>query len=125
VADVTARFFDELSRRGHEPHLHGVTGSIRFDLSRGGRTEHWLVAIDAGDVTVSRENVEADSVFRADRALFDQLASGEANAMASLLRGAVGIEGDLELTMRFQRVFPGPRRSTDERAAAGYARRQS
>jgi hypothetical protein len=125
MTDATADFFGGLAERGSEPILQNVTGTIRFDLMRGKKAEHWLVTIKKGDVTVSRENVDADSVVRIDKALFDQIASGEANTMASLLRGAVSGEGDLELAIRFERLFPGPPSSSDQRRAAGYARRAS
>jgi hypothetical protein len=36
-------FFDELASRGHEPLLRKVTGSARFDVVAGQRTEHWLL----------------------------------------------------------------------------------
>ena len=44
---------------------------------------------------------------RADRKVFDAIVSGEMNALAATLRGAVVIEGDLGLLARFQRLFPG------------------
>jgi hypothetical protein len=34
--------------------------------------------------------------------------TGETNALAAYLRGAVEVEGDPELLLRFQRIFPGP-----------------
>ena len=67
---------------------------MRFDLEDGKETERWLVAVVKGDVAVSRKNAAADCVVRADKALFDGIASGEANAMAALLRGAMSVEGD-------------------------------
>ena len=124
MADATAEFFDELAQRGREPLLQKATGTLRFDLVQGKRTEHWLLAVKKGDLTVSHRNIRADCVVRADEALFDRIASGEANAMAALLRGEMGVEGDVELLVSFQRLFPGPPRSRDRRRAAGYARRQ-
>jgi putative sterol carrier protein len=123
--DATTEFFDELGRRGHEPILEKVTATMRFDLADAGRTERWLVAVDKGDVAVSHRNAKADCVLRADRKLFEGLARGEVNAMAALLRGAIGVEGDPQLMVVFQRLLPAPPGSRDPRAAAGYARRQS
>ena len=37
------------------------------------------------------------------------MATGEVNALAGLLRGELTVEGDPELLVLFQRVFPGPR----------------
>jgi putative sterol carrier protein len=106
--DATSEFFDELRRRGRDPLLGNATGSVRFDLARGAGTDHWLVALSAGDATVSRANAGADCVVQADQALFDLIARGDVNPMAALLRGELTAEGDLELLMRLQRLFPGP-----------------
>jgi hypothetical protein len=125
MPDATAEFFGALAERGGEPPLQTMKGTIRFELMDGKRTERWLVTLAKGDVTVSRKNAEADTVVRIDKQLFDQIASGKANAMASLLRGTVGIQGDLELAVRFVRLFPGPPRSGGKRRPAGNARRRS
>ena len=124
MTDSTSEFFDELDRRSHEPLLEKASGTLRFDLADGKRTDRWLVTVKKGDVAVSHRNVRADCVVRADRALFDGVAGGEVNAMAALLRGAMGFEGDVGLLVLFQRLFPGPPRSRSRRHAAGYARRQ-
>ncbi len=110
VADATAEFFAKLARRGHEPLLEKVTGTFRFEVT-GERAEHWLVGVKKGDVTVSRGNVKADAVVRADRKVFDAIASGEMNALAATLRGAAVMQGDLGLLAGFQRLFPGPPRA--------------
>jgi putative sterol carrier protein len=108
----TETFFDELGRRGHEPLLENVSGSLRFDLDHDNQTDHWLVNVADGDVTVSARNVKADTVLHTDRALFDRIVAGQANALAALLRGLIGVEGNRELVAKFQRVFPGPSEDT-------------
>jgi putative sterol carrier protein len=125
MADTTMQFFEALGRRGHEPMLEKVRASMRFDLANGGRTERWLVSVDKGDIAVSRRNARADCVVRVDRTLFEGLASGRVNAMAALLRGAIGVEGDPQLIVLFQRLLPSPPGSRDPRTSAGHARRQS
>jgi putative sterol carrier protein len=111
MTDATTEFFQGLATRGHEPVLAKATGTLRFDLRDGGaRAERWLITIDKGDVAVSHKNAKADCVVRADRALFEGIASGESNAMAAFLRGAVEIDGDRGLLLAFQRAFPGPPR---------------
>ncbi len=124
MTDSTSEFFGELGGRGHEPLLEKATGTLRFDLTDGKRTDRWLVSVKKGDVAVSHRNVRADCVVRADRALFDSVADGEVNAMAALLRGAMGVEGDVELLVLFQKLFPGPPRSRSPRHTAGYASRK-
>ena len=101
-------FFGELERRGYDPLLDGGTGTVRFDLVRDAKIDHWLVAVNAGTASVSRANVDADCVVLIAKALFDGIACGEVNAMAALLRGELSAEGDLELLLRLQRLFPGP-----------------
>jgi putative sterol carrier protein len=51
------------------------------------RTDRYIVAVNHGTVAVSDENVEADCVVRAERTLFDGIASGEENLMAAAVFG--------------------------------------
>jgi putative sterol carrier protein len=123
--DSVARLFDELAARAHEPLLEKAKGTFRFDLTSGKKVERWLVTINRGDVVVSRRNSAADCVIRCERAQFERILAGRTNAMAAMLRGEIELEGDLGLMATFQRLLPGPQRSSDARHAAGYARRQS
>ena len=122
--DLTAEFFDELASRGHEPLLRKVTGSARFDVVAGERTERWLVTIDKGDICVSRGNTPADAVLRANKGSFDRVVAGELNLMAAVLRGEVAVEGDPRLLVRLQRLFPRPQGGRTRRQAAGSAGRE-
>lgn len=115
MADTTLQFFTELGRRSHVPLLEKATGTIRFDVKDGKRTDRWLVTVVKGDLAVSRRNVRADCVVSMDRALLDRVASGEANAMAALLREEIEVEGDVQLLVAFQRLLPGPSRSRRRR----------
>jgi len=108
----TRSFFGDLQDRGHEPILNGESGTLRFDLGGGGRSEHWYVAIADGDVTVSHRRGPADTIVRADRDVFERMAQGTVNAIAAQLRGTLVVEGNLHLLMVFQRLFPGPPTST-------------
>ncbi len=119
-ADAGARpFFEELQVRAYEPILRGESGSLRFDLRRGSVPEHWYILIDDGNITVSHRRARADMVAKADGELFDRIAQGRANAMAAQLSGALVVEGDLHLLMVFQRLFPGPPRSSTAARPAG------
>jgi putative sterol carrier protein len=103
-----AQFFEELGSRGHEPLVGRASGSARFDLVDGRKTERWLVTIDRGDVTVSKRNAAADCVLRADRASFERIVAGERNVMAAVLRGEVAVSGDASLLVLLQRLVPRP-----------------
>jgi ubiquinone biosynthesis protein UbiJ len=108
MADATAVFFDELARHGRVQLLGDAVGTLRFELVSGSRVEIWRVGLDHGDVSVSQDEGDADCVVRGDKALFDGIASGEVNAMAALLRGALTFQGDPELLVRLQRLLPSP-----------------
>ena len=117
MADPTSGFFERLGQPGAR-RLGNVTASIRIDLERGKATEHWLVAIDKGNVSVSRKNVKADAALRTDKEIFDRLARGEASPLASMLRGLVQAEGDAELIVLFQGLFPAPHNTFSRQASA-------
>jgi putative sterol carrier protein len=118
MKDPTTEFFDELDQRGHEPLLRQATGTLRFDLADGKSKARWFVTLTKGDVSVSRANGEADCVVTTGRPLFDAIILGETNAMAAVIRGEIGVEGDQELLVLFQRVFSGPAESIRRREAA-------
>jgi hypothetical protein len=124
MPDPTADFFGAIAERGHERLLEKVSGTVRADLTSGDRAEHWFVSIAHGDMTVSNAADEADCVIQTEKETFDRVASGEANAMALTLRGAIVVRGNVELLALFQRLFPGPPGQREQPVAAGYARRQ-
>ena len=109
TGETTTAFFEALAERGRDPALEKTTGTIRFDLEGGERPTRWLVTIGkSGEVAVSRKQAKADCVVRVDSTLFDDIARGQANAMAAVLRGAMRVEGDAALLVAFQSLFPGP-----------------
>jgi predicted lipid carrier protein YhbT len=122
MADATADFFAALAERGHEPLLENATGTVRCDLRVGPKTERWLLSVVRGDLAVSRRNARADCVVSADKALFDRIAAGKANATAALLRGEVEVQGNLRLIVAFQRLLPGPPRTRRRRPTTSAAR---
>jgi predicted lipid carrier protein YhbT len=115
TVDATEAFFGRLAERGHEPLLEKVDGSMRFDVVEGRKTRRWLVSVHNGDISVSPGAGSADCVLRTDKALFDRVAAGRANAMAAYLRGAIAIEGDVELLVLFQRLLPSASRGRRRR----------
>jgi putative sterol carrier protein len=113
MTSPTESYFAELDRQGRMPALARANGTIRFDLT-GGPAQPWYVDIDRGDVTVSHADAEADCVVRMDRGLLDLLVEGRLNPMAALLRGDLTIEGDAQLLVLAQRMFPMPAPETAE-----------
>lgn len=109
MTDAVQEFFQELESKGHQPLLGKVKGTVRIDLwNDNGATDHWLVAVDRGDFAIAHETANADCILRADKALFEKLITGEENAIAATLRGALLCTGNVELLFAIQRIFPGP-----------------
>jgi putative sterol carrier protein len=111
--DGIAEFFSQLGGRRREQLLAKVTGSVRFELVNGGRTDEWLVNLTKGDITVAHEGGPAECTIRVDRRFFERLCRGEENAIAATLRGALVCRGDVELLFAIQRIFPGPPRQAE------------
>jgi len=122
MSNPTEEFFTELADRGQDPRLAGASGTLRVDVHPDGDlagepAEHWLITLGSGDVAVARGKAPADCVIRVEKTLLDQLVTGEANGMAAVLRGAMAIDGDVELPVQLQRIFPGPPRGPREEAS--------
>lgn len=77
AVDATSRFFERLDRGAL---LEKVEGIVRFDLQEEAHTEHWLVKINRGEVSVSREERDADAVVGSAPALFEAIVRGEENS---------------------------------------------
>ncbi|NJP33089.1 SCP2 sterol-binding domain-containing protein [Micromonospora thermarum] len=107
MADATTRFFEDLDRRGYEPLLAKTSGTLRFDLQEGAHTHHWMVRIDRGNLRVTQEDREADTVVGVSPALFEDLAAGREHGIAAILRGDVTVSGDPRLIVQVERLFPG------------------
>ena len=110
MSDAIAEFLDALPGAGQVPLLEGVSGTLRIELEDGGQTERRLIVIDRGTVSVSHRQARADCTIRADRELIEGMVRGRVNAMAALLRGQIGVEGNPNLLLQFQRLFPSPPR---------------
>ena len=106
MPDPTAEFFGTLRQRRHERLLREA-GTIRFDLTGEGETQHWFLEISHGDLSVSRDARAADCVIRADRGLFDKIVTGEANINTAWLRYQVAFEGNTRLARSFDQILPG------------------
>jgi putative sterol carrier protein len=119
MVDATAKFFADLEEGGHQPLLEKASGSLRFELADGKAVERWRIDVSRGDVAVSHKAGAADCVLRSPKALFDKIASGRENPMAAVLRGALIVEGDVDLLLAFQRIVPGPPRRAAARSSKG------
>jgi putative sterol carrier protein len=108
TSDAVTAFFEELAAREHDPRLTKGRGTVCVELTNGTESEPWLVTIDRGDVTVLQGTGNADCTLRASRELFERVVTGDVNAVAAVLRGAIAIHGNWHLLVLFQRLFPSP-----------------
>jgi putative sterol carrier protein len=122
MSDTITRFLDELGG-SQQPLLSHVSGTIRLDIDNGGGTRHWLVDVRQGavEVTDAKASTKAEAAMHTHRSVFERLITGEANAVASTLRGQLAMEGDIALLVAFQRLMPGP----PVPAAAGMSTKES
>jgi putative sterol carrier protein len=103
MTTATESFFSDLAERGPEPRLQRASGSLRVDLSNG---EHWYLDVHKGRVAVSHRHDPADTIVRTSPETFEQLARGETNAMAAMLRNDIIFEGAPALGVLIQKLFP-------------------
>lgn len=111
-ADATEEFFDELGRRRYERLLKKTTGTIRFDLTHDHGVDHWYLSISKGDVRVSKEERDADTLIRTDYECFGRMARGEVKPLPAWLRNDITSEGEFRFVVLLERLFhpmPGSR----------------
>jgi putative sterol carrier protein len=118
VSEATSRFFDEIARHGHERLLKKTTGTIRFDLEHDQGVDHWYVTITNGQVTVSREYRDADTVIRTDIAFFERMAHGFAKPLPAWLRNDITANGHFGYVVLLERLFADPPGSRHPRTLA-------
>ena len=118
MSDALTDFLEGLAAREQEPLLATTTGRFCFELTDADGEGRRMVCIDHGHVDLVSGDIGADSTMRASRATFERVATGEINAMAAVLRGEIEIEGDWELLIRFQRLFPSAGTPAVTRAGA-------
>lgn len=108
MPDVIEEFFDRLDRYGHQRLLRKTTGTIRFDIDREDEIDHWFVAINHGDIHVSREECGADTVIRTDVIFFERLIRGQAKPLSAWLRNDITSEGHFRFIVLLERLFGEP-----------------
>ena len=125
MADATAEFFERIAGTDFAPVLGKTVATVRIEVEDGDRTDCWLVAIREGEIVVKTGDGDADCVMRATKPAFDEVASGHTNAMAAALRGALRLDGDARLLVRFQRLFPAPVDMPEAASARAKGKRRS
>lgn len=103
-----AEFLDrwDAGRRADLPET--TSGTLRLDAADDGYTTHWRLTVRDQRVEVSRSAEDAELTVRADREVFDLLASGRTHVATALLRNDLSVQGNMRLLMMLRRIFPGP-----------------
>lgn len=123
-ADIIPVFFEAIA--GPHPAVpRTISGSLRFDLTDGNRTEHWRVTFSKGIVSAARSDAPADCVVRTDRSTMEAILRGQLNAMAALLRGAVKVEGQTLLLAVFRGLPAGKAARTESKRIGSMSGRRS
>jgi hypothetical protein len=110
-SDLVEEYFDELSRRGHDPLLGRNYDTVRFEIvDDGGHTDEWLVALNGGDIGVSRGDGDADWVVRVERKELSRIIHGDTSVLAAHVRGTfvVSKEDPSRCFGLLMRLFAGP-----------------
>jgi len=103
MSDTTQVFFDRLAKRGYEPLLHSISGTIQCDIEGAGS---WFVVVNNRSLSVSRDTVEANCMFACSQEDFERMVLGKQNPTTLFMQGKMIITGDIVLAQMFQRLFP-------------------
>jgi hypothetical protein len=125
MAKSASAFFAGLAERGRDPVLGSTRGTVRIDVVDGAAVETWRVTMDRGRITVAEGAGDAQCTVRASRTAFEAIANGMTGALAATLRGALQVEGDPRLLVRFQRLFPAPTAMPAGASARSVGKRRS
>ena len=103
MSDLTQAFFERLAKRGYEPLLHSISGTIQSDIDGAGS---WFVDVNNGSMKVSRETSGADCVIACSREDFERMVVGKQNPTTLFMQGRMKITGNVVLAQMFQRLLP-------------------
>ncbi|MFI9641710.1 SCP2 sterol-binding domain-containing protein [Micromonospora sp. NPDC051925] len=116
--EATEQFFTALPERAPAiPHVP-VTGTLRIDLTNSDRTDHWLVHLGPGRVTVQRDRGPADAIWTSSADLFERMIRGQAHSLSAVLRNEATFSGNVALLLFFRTLLPHPPGVRDPRETA-------
>ncbi len=122
--DEIDRFFSMVGERRHVKLLERASGTVLVELKEGTKTRRWYVAVQHGDLSVSRRGGKADCTIRTQAETFKAILEGRVNAPAAMLRGLLEVDGKIQLLVALQALFR-PSSGSAEQAVAGYAKELS
>lgn len=111
-------FFGQLGHHECEPWLEKIEGTVRFDITDGEDSRHWLLIIRNGRAVVRPEYGSADAVVHADAEVMERLSRGQIRLLPAWLRNDIALEGRLLFVLVLERLLRPPR---DDRPLRGSA----
>jgi predicted lipid carrier protein YhbT len=102
MTDIVVSFFTDIAKRGYEPLLHSVSGSIRWDMEE----DSWYVIMTNGKLQVSKNRQDADTICKVNKEDFEHMVLGTQNPLTLFLQMKMQCQGTLGLLYMFQRLFP-------------------
>ncbi|MFC8846625.1 MULTISPECIES: hypothetical protein [unclassified Micromonospora] len=118
TTEATERFFATLPARAPAVLRGPVRGALLLRITTGNHSEHWRVEMAPGFARVTREAGPADAYWYGSADLFDQLVTGRAHGVSSMLRNESTFTGDVVLFLAFRRFFPTRPGTRDPRVVA-------
>lgn len=119
MGDPTKDFFTRMAQLEELPaRVRRVQGSIRVDLLRDGRVDHWLLQLLDGRLSVLREERDADCILILAKESFDKVVNGQEDLNVMLPRGDLRLEGSLQMLTVLRILLPGPPGAVDPRDLA-------
>jgi putative sterol carrier protein len=98
-------FVEALVTGRYDPRLRGVRKTCGLRLGDNNRV---VVEIDDGHFGIASDDAAADCELSCSLDDFARIFRGEQNLITSIMRGSVGVRGDLSVAQMFQIVFsPG------------------
>jgi putative sterol carrier protein len=95
-------FFETLETRVDPAKAAGLNASYRFEIDGAGT---WLVEVDDGNVSVSENGGDADTVISTSAETFMKIAGGEQNPTSAYMSGKLKVKGDMGQAMKLQKLF--------------------
>jgi hypothetical protein len=101
--------FEAIARRPYASWMKRIEGRLRFDLTGGPATEHWMLTVGDGRLQLTREAAEADAAIETDLGVLIAMAAGETRPVPAFLRNDLRVKGSFRYVLLLDRLLPdGP-----------------
>ena len=103
MAESVQEFFDTLPSKVDKEGTKGITNSYLFEIKDVGT---WHVAVNNGDVTVTKGEQDADVRIGMSEEIFQKLIAGKQNPMTAVMTGKIKVKGNMGAASKLQKILP-------------------